>query len=464
MYRELQPLRDALSQQLKADLFPAVAGVDPNKLLHTYLHRLTMFIGIDVADQTFTALAVDANDEVLGSLPNCPNNPKGFRTFMAWAEALRDQHGLRIIATACETAGIFYWALWDFLAQQPGLARVLYNPRTTEHMGEVLSKKVRNELVDALLLAEQLRLGSTPEVLLQEDADLLAARYYSRAARDLAQQINRKKNQLRTLLRAYSPSLTQTFPGCKLHHPAVYALLQEYIFPEEFVQAGAEAIAVTLMAHCRTAFGLAEAQQLVEAARQALPRPIHRQVIRCLVQHHLEDITTFRQRQQLYLQAGYRLIQNRPETKLLRGSVGAGISNTLALVTEVGDVSRFPAGKYVASFLGLTTSKHISGTTLFQSKHITKQGTPNGRYAAVNLAFHLSQRVPRYQAMYQRIVARKPPHKGHRLALVAIARDFVTHVLYDMWRYQRPFFKEVEEYHQYRQKHPRMEDHAMPLT
>jgi len=458
MYRELQPLREALSQQLKADLSPAVAGVEPDKLLQAYLDRLTMYIGVDVADHTFTTLALDAGDEVLGSLSECPNDSHGFQKFITWAEALRDQHGLRILAIAGETAGIYYWALWDFLGQRAAVARILYNPRTTEHMGEVLSKKVRNDLVDALLLAEQLRLGSTPEVQLQEDADLLAARYYSRAARDLAQQINRKKNQLRALLRAYCQPLCQVFPGSKLHHPAVYALLQQYVFPDELVRAGAEAIAAILTTHCRTAFGLSEAQQLVEAAGRSLSRPIQQEVICYLVRHHIEDITTFQKRKKFYLQTGYRLIEDRPETKLLRGSIGAGVSNTLALVSELGDVKRFPSGQHLASFLGLTTSKHISGTTLFHSKHITKQGSPNGRYAAVNIAQHLSQRVPRYQAMYQRIKGRKPPHRGHFVALVAIARDFVTNVLYDMWRYQRPFFREVEEYRQYRHKNPRPED------
>jgi hypothetical protein len=38
---------------------------------------------------------------------------------------------------------------------------------------------------------------------------------------------------------------------------------------------------------------------------------------------------------------------------------------------------------------------------------------------------------------------------------VAIARDFVTHVLYDMWRAQRPFFSEVDAYRAYRRAHPR---------
>jgi transposase len=458
MYRELQPLRQALSQQLKADLFPAPAGIDPNKLLETYLDRLTMYIGVDVADRTFTALAEDASGEVLGTLEACPNRLKGFRRFMAWAETLRDQHGLRLLAVACETAGIFYWALWDFLDQQPGLARILYNPRTTEHMGEVLSKRVRDDLVDALLLAEQLRLGSTPEVQLQEDANLLAARYYSRAARDLAQQVNRKKNQLRALLRAYCPPLCQVFPGSKLHHPAVYVLLQEYLFPDEFVQAGTQTLTAILTAHCRTAFDLEDAQHLVDVAGQALCRPIHREVIRHLVQHHIEDITTFQRRKNFYLKSGYRLIENRPETKVLKSSLGAGVSNTLALVSEIGDVQRFPTGEHLASFLGLTTSKHVSGATLFRSKRITKQGSPNGRYAAVNIGLHLRQRVPRYQAMYQRIKGRKPPRKGHFIALVAIARDFVTNVLCDMWRYQRPFFKEAKDYRQYRQKNPRSDD------
>lgn len=452
MYRELQPFREALSKELKASLFPAVAGVDPKKLLETYLDRLTMYAGVDVADQTFTVLAMDAGKEILGSLEGCANDPDGFQSFVTWARDLRDRHGLRIIAVAGETTGIYYWALWDFLGEQPDIARVLYNPRTTEHMGEVLSKKVRNELVDALLLAEQLRLGSTPEVLVPKDATLLAARYYSRAARDLAQQINRKKNQLRALLRAYCPPLSQVFPGSKLHHPAVYALLEEYLFPDEFVQAGAEAIATILVAHCRDAFGLAEAQKLVDASKKALVRPVGRDAIRHLVQGYCKDISTFQQRKSFYLKTGYALIENRQETKLLRTVTGAGVSNTLALVSELGDIRRFPSGEHLASFLGLTTSKHISGATLFRSKRITKQGSPNGRYAAVNIALHLSHRVPRYQAMYQRIKGRKPPRKGHFIALVAVARDFVTNVLYDMWRNLRPFFVKDEEYRKYRQK------------
>jgi transposase len=314
---------------------------------------------------------------------------------------------------------------------------------------------VRNELVDAYALAEQVRLGGTPEAVLIEDRDLLSARLCSRAARDLAGQINDKKNQLRSLLRAYNPALSHVFPGAKFHHPAVYALLQHYVLPEEFVAAGPQAIAAILTAHCRSAFGQQAAEDLVALCRQTLTHPIGREVIRYRVQQLTADILTAQKHKHQFLKTGYRLIEQRLETQLLRTATGAGISNTLALVSETGGSQRFPDGEHLASFLGLTTSKHISGTTLFRSKHITKQGSPNARYAAVNIALHLSQRVPKYQAMYQRIKDRKPPRKGHRIALVAVARDFVTNVLYDMWRSQRPFFPEVEAYRAYRQTHPR---------
>jgi transposase len=458
MYRELIPLRQALSVELKANLPPDIPGLDPEHLLQAYLDRLTMYVGGDVADQTFTLFAVDAAGNELGHLLDVPNTPAGFDTAWAWLEHLRCQHRLRIILLAIETSGVYYWAWWDFLAGRPNLARVLYNPRTTDHMTEVLSKKVRNEMVDAYALAEQVRLGSTPEVVLTEDADLLSARFCSRAARDLAQQVNRQKNQLRSLLRAYNPALGQVFPAAKLHHPAVYALLQHYLFPDECVAAGVDSITAILSEHCRTAFGRDHAHQLVTLCAQTLTHPIGRPPIHQRVQQLTQDILSDQQHKQNFLKTGYTLIQDRTETQLLRTTSGAGISNTLALVSELGGFSRFPDGEHMASFLGLTTSKHISGTTLFESKRITKQGSPNGRYAAVNLALHLKRHVPKYQQMYERITNRKPPHKGHFVALVAIARDFIANVLYDMWRNQRPFFDEVEDYRAYRQTHPRSKD------
>ncbi len=449
MYHELEPLRQALSDELRERLPPATAGVDENQLLQTYLDRLTLYVGCDVADRTFTLYAEDAGGEKIGHLEEVPNQSDGFAHGWQWLDKLCSRHQLRLIVLAMETTGVFYWAWWDYLADCPHLARVLYNPRTTAHMTEMLSKKVRNELVDAYALAEQARHGATPEVVPLEDTDLLTARFASRAARDLAGQINRQKSQLRALLRAFNPALSMVFPGQKLHHPAVYALVEAYLFPDEVVTAGARVVGDLLLSHCRSAFDGGHAERLVALCRQVPQRPMGRTVTHQRACQLIADIQLAQQRQQDFLQTGFALIADRPETQLLKAVKGAGISNTLALVSELGGAGRFADGEHMASFLGITTSKHISGTTLHHSKHITKQGPPNARFAAVNLAGKLCRYVPKYQLMYRRIKNRKPPHKGHFIALVAIARDFVSNILYDMWRNQRPFFMEVEDYRAY---------------
>ena len=114
-----------------------------------------------------------------------------------------------------------------------------------------------------------------------------------------------------------------------------------------------------MTSHCRTAFDATVAQQLVELCRTVLLRPITRAVIRQRALDLADDITTAQSRQRYFIRTGYDLIKQRSETKLLKRTSGAGLSNTLALVSEVGDVQRFPDGEHLASFLGLTTSKHI---------------------------------------------------------------------------------------------------------
>ena len=139
-----------------------------------------------------------------------------------------------------------------------------------------------------------------------------------------------------------------------------------------------------------------------------LLRPINHTVIRRRVLDLADDITTVASRQRYFIRQGYDLIKQRPETKLLKQTTGAGLSNTLALVSEVGDVQRFPDGEHLASFLGLTTSKHISGTTVYKAKHITKQGAPNARYAVVNMADHLRHKVPYYHTTFYITACRTP--------------------------------------------------------
>lgn len=118
MYRELHSLRQVLQQELK-DTLPPLPGVEPEQLLDTYLNQLTGYVGVDVADQTMTLLAINANQDELAHLLDVPNAPPGFARIGEWLERLRVDHHLCLLVVACEATGVFYWGLWDALAQRP---------------------------------------------------------------------------------------------------------------------------------------------------------------------------------------------------------------------------------------------------------------------------------------------------------------------------------------------------------
>jgi hypothetical protein len=74
----------------------------------------------------------------------------------------------------------------------------------------------------------------------------------------------------------------------------------------------------------------------------------------------------------------------------------------------------------------------------------------NGRNAVIPQSAAATADVSTYQRA-------QATSAGHFIAIVAVARDFVSNVLYDLCRYQRFFFLEVEDYRAYRRANLRSE-------
>lgn len=151
----------------------------------------------------------------MDSLADLAKDPQGFERFKSWVEEVRAQHKARIIAVSGGCTGAYYRNFWCRLKQGTDHARVLYNARPAEHVGEVLSTHVHDDVTDAYLIAKQFRLGSTLESPPSQDLELLEARACSRFARDIANEINHKKNQVKSLIRTLNPAFYRSLPEDK---------------------------------------------------------------------------------------------------------------------------------------------------------------------------------------------------------------------------------------------------------
>jgi len=118
---------------------------------------------------------------------------------------------------------------------------------------------------------------------------------------------------------------------------------------------------------------------------------------------------------------------------LLQTQPGVGPITALAYVLTLGDVSRFPRGKQVASYLGLIPREHSSGGRQ-KLGAITKQGNRMLRMLLVEAA----QIAVRYDPQFRREYLHRCHKKPKAVAKVAAARKLAVR-LYWMLRTQRPY-------------------------
>jgi transposase len=120
--------------------------------------------------------------------------------------------------------------------------------------------------------------------------------------------------------------------------------------------------------------------------------------------------------------------EQNPQSKLLMTQPGVGPNTALAFVLSIGDASRFPRGKQVASYLGLIPREESSGGRQ-KLGAITKQGNRLVRSLLVEAAQIAVRYDPQFRRQYWHRCHQKP--KG--VAKVAAARKLAVR-LYWMLR------------------------------
>lgn len=121
------------------------------------------------------------------------------------------------------------------------------------------------------------------------------------------------------------------------------------------------------------------------------------------------------------IKAADALIQERFEqnedAKVLATIVGVSCYMGLSIACRIGSIERFPRGRSLANFFGLTPGSRSSGDQE-RLGSITKEGSRLVRFMLGQLVLHMLRRDGRMRAWYKRIKHRR----GSKIARVAVMR------------------------------------------
>lgn len=122
-----------------------------------------------------------------------------------------------------------------------------------------------------------------------------------------------------------------------------------------------------------------------------------------------------------------------PQAQILQTMPGIGAYSALLIVSEIGDVGRFPDSRHLCSYAGLVPSVQASGGKTRLGR-LTKQGSSWLRWILVELSMHAINGAPQFRSLYYRVAKKH----GRNVGRVAVARAMLK-TIYAMLKNQDVF-------------------------
>lgn len=382
-----------------------------------------IYAGVDIAKDDHVIDAVDELGEQVSKAMPFKNSEAGFERCVAWLEGVaEDPSGVLV---AMEATGHYWMACFSYLAAR-GYAVTVVNPM---HVGAVRRIKnlsrVKNDRIDAWLIAETLRIGEFDPTRLATD-ELQSLKTLTRYRQSLRDQIAEVKTKATCLLDSYFPEYAGLFSN--VFGAASMALLAKAQVPSAVSRMRASTIADTLSAASRGRLGAEKAAEVRAAARRSVGIRLGEDAAAFEIREYV-DLIAYLSKKQGRADAQIEELLMRIEPMVLT-IPGISVALGAQIVAEIGDVGRFRNGASVVKYAGLNSGVSQSGQFEGKGLPISKTGSPYLRRAMWLAAESARKYDPGLRAFYDK---KRAEGKGHRVAVTAVARK-LCHIVYAVMR------------------------------
>ena len=290
---------------------------------------------------------------------------------------------------------------------------------------------VKNDRVDAGLIAEALRIGQYDPMRLATD-EVQSLRTLTRYHQTFKAELAEVKTQCTCLLDSYFPEYASAWSD--VFGAGSRAVLSKSPLPSELARRRVDLLqrdiseaargsrrmggkAAELKALAKASVGI----RLGEAAASFQVRSLVRQM-------------DFLDGECAEVERKVRELLERVEPLVLT-IPGVSYTTGAKIVAEIGDIGRFRNAAALVSYAGLNSSVSQSGKFDSGGGPITKHGSPYLRRALWLAANRARQYDPTLRAFYER---KRAEGKCHRVAVTAVARK-LCHIVFAVMRDQAPY-------------------------
>lgn len=371
-------------------------------------------VGIDVGKYRHHVSIRDVQTGAYCKAFSVTNDSEGFADLLASFEKLSTTKA--DFFTGIEACP--YGINLSYFMMAMGFDLVEVNPFRVSQFRKAQGRKAKTDRVDARSIAAILSLGDHKPLSIPDPA-LDNLRDLTRFHVDLVNEKSTVIIHLKEALSILFPEFNKVFR--QLDSAASLALLMAFPGPEPMITAGEERVGEVLSAASPRRMGKGMAKRIIEAAHNTVgvtqKQPALGIKIAVLAKRILELQSTIRDLDQ-QVAALFDSLPCKP-----RGFPVGRTPTQAALISEIGDVRRFPTLKKFLSHLGWCPQSFQTGNYQMEHPRMSHAGNKYVRRLIWMLSVFAVRMVPRYREYFQRRVSEG---KAKMHILVAIGRKLLS--------------------------------------
>ena len=387
-----------------------------------------LFVGIDIGKNNHVASMMDEYGKVVFKAFSFSNTTDGgnalFSKLSSYSSNPSD------FEIGMEATGHYWLSIYSFLFEKGFLLHVI-NPIQTDgwRKGTEIRKR-KNDTIDSVLIADLIRYGQFVQTRLA-DEDLFSLRTLTRFRTYLVESISDLKRKVVCVLDQIFPEYQSIFSD--IFGKTSKEILLQFSSPIDFETISSESLAELLAQLSRQKIGAAKAEQLKAAASSSFGITFAKNSFTFQLKALIEQIS-FIENQVKETESEISNIMRKLDSPITT-ITGIGNVTGAAIISEIGDISKFDNPRKLVAFAGLDATVTQSGE--FEASHnvMSKRGSPYLRKAIFQAALIASFHDPVLSVYYQK---KKAEGKHHLTCVGAVARK-MCNIIYAVLKNNQPY-------------------------
>ena len=387
-----------------------------------------LFVGIDIGKNNHVASMMDEYGKVVFKAFSFSNTTDGGNDL--FSKLYSYSYNPSDFEIGMEATGHYWLSIYSFLFEKGFLLHVI-NPIQTDgwRKGTEIRKR-KNDTIDSVLIADLIRYGQFVQTRLA-DEDLFSLRTLTRFRTYLVESISDLKRKVVCVLDQIFPEYQSIFSD--IFGKTSKEILLQFSSPIDFETISSESLAELLAQLSRQKVGAAKAEQLKAAASSSFGITFAKNSFTFQLKALIEQIS-FIENQVKETESEISNIMRKLDSPITT-ITGIGNVTGAAIISEIGDISKFDNPRKLVAFAGLDATVTQSGE--FEASHnvMSKRGSPYLRKAIFQAALIASFHDPVLSVYYQK---KKAEGKHHLTCVGAVARK-MCNIIYAVLKNNQPY-------------------------